>query len=114
MRRLMLDMSQTDLAVVVGVAFQQVQKYERGTNRISASRLQQMSRVLQIPIASFFEGLPSPSRSKGKHDAAYPSYVSNLLATPDGHSLARAFIQIKDRPLRLSIHLVEEIAGPAE
>ena len=67
MRRLMLDISQTDLAAAVGVTFQQVQKYEKGKNRISASRLQQISSVLQVPISFFFEGLPShSSRPKGK------------------------------------------------
>jgi transcriptional regulator with XRE-family HTH domain len=116
MRRLMLDISQTDLAEAIGVAFQQVQKYEKGTNRVSASRLQQMSRVMQVPIAFFFEGLPSnSSQSKEEHDPFHPSYVSNFFATPDGHSPARAFVQIKDRKLRLPIlHLVEEIAGPAK
>ena len=52
MRRLMLGLSQTELATAVGVTFQQVQKYEKGTNRISASRLQQMSKVLNVPIPS--------------------------------------------------------------
>ncbi len=61
MRRLMLDLSQTRLADALGVTFQQVQKYEKGVNRISASRLQQMSQTLQVPIPFFFEGLPSPS-----------------------------------------------------
>ena len=115
MRRLMLNMSQTDLANAVGVTFQQVQKYEKGTNRISASRLQQMSRVLQVPIAFFFEGLPSDSsRSKEKRGEPSASDILNLFATSDGLTLARAFMQIKDRGLRLPIvHLVEELAGPA-
>lgn len=113
MRRLMLGMNQTDLADAVGVTFQQVQKYEKGTNRISASRLQQMSHVMQVPIPFFFEGLPSHSgQSKGKHNASYPSDIFNFLATSDGLSLARSYMQIKDRKLRLPIlHLVEVIAG---
>ena len=116
MRRLMLDMSQTDLADSVGVTFQQVQKYEKGSNRVSASRLQQISEVLQVSIAFFFEGLPShSSRSKGKHVEPSPSDVFNLFATSDGLTLARAFMQIKDRKLRLPIlHLVEEIAGASK
>lgn len=116
MRRLMLNMSQTDLANAVGVTFQQVQKYEKGTNRISASRLQQMSRVLQVPIPFFFEGLPSDSsRPKEKRGEPSASVILNLFATSDGLTLARAFMQIKDRGLRLPIvHLVEELAGAAK
>jgi len=59
MRRLMLDMSQTDVAAALGLTFQQVQKYEKGTNRIGASRLQHLSQVLQVPIPFFFEGAPA-------------------------------------------------------
>ncbi len=116
MRRLMLNMSQTDLANAVGVTFQQVQKYEKGTNRISASRLQQMSGVLQVPIPFFFEGLPSDSgRSKGKRGEPSPSDILGFFATSDGLALARAFMRIEDRGLRLPIvHLVEELAGVAK
>ncbi len=115
MRRLMLDMSQTDLADAIGVTFQQVQKYEKGTNRISASRLQQMAHVMQVPTAFFFEGLPSHSgRPKGKQEASHPSDLFDFIATSDGLALARAFTQIKNRKLRLPIlRLVEQIAGPA-
>ena len=109
----MLGMSQTDLAQAVGVTFQQVQKYEKGTNRVSASRLQQMSHVMEVPIPFFFEGLPSyPTASKTTATASYPSYISEFLATADGISLAKAFMRIKDRNLRLSIvRLVEHLAG---
>ena len=63
MRRLMLDMSQTDVADALGLTFQQVQKYEKGTNRISASRLQHISQILQVPVPFFFEGAPAASGS---------------------------------------------------
>lgn len=111
MRRLMLDMSQTSLAEAVGITFQQVQKYEKGTNRISASRLQQIASVMQVPVAFFFEGLPShPGKARGAND---PSYVSNFLATADGLSLVKFFMQIREPKVRRSIvYLVEEIAGP--
>jgi transcriptional regulator with XRE-family HTH domain len=62
MRRMMLAMSQGNWAMV-GLTFQQVQKYEKGTNRIGASRLQQISHILQVPVAFFFEG--APPRIKG-------------------------------------------------
>jgi transcriptional regulator with XRE-family HTH domain len=116
MRRMMLGKSQTDLADAIGVTFQQVQKYEKGTNRISASRLQQISHVLQVTMPFFFEGLPSHSgRSKGTRDEPSTPNVLKLFTTTDGLNLAKAFTQIKDRKLRLPIlHLVEELAGPAK
>jgi len=61
MRRLMLDMSQTDVADALGLTFQQLQKYENGSNRISASRLQHLSQILQVPVSFFFEGAPAAS-----------------------------------------------------
>jgi transcriptional regulator with XRE-family HTH domain len=115
MRRLMLGMSQTDLANAVTVTFQQIQKYEKGKNRVSASRLQQMSAVLQVPIPFFFEGLPShASQAKRKYEPSL-SDVSQLFTTSEGLTLARAYVQIKDPKLRLPIlRLVEEIAGRAK
>ena len=113
MRRLMLDLSQSGLATAIGVTFQQVQKYEKGANRISASRLHHISNVLQVPIPFFFEGLPRHSAaSERTTDAPFKSYVSDFLATSDGLSLTKAFTQIKDPKLRRSIvRLVEEVAG---
>jgi len=106
----MLELTQTDLANAAGVTFQQVQKYENGRNRVSASRLQQFSSVLQVPIPFFFEGLPNASsESKGSTDL---SYVSNHLATSDGLRLTKAFTRIQDPALRRSIvQLVKGIAG---
>jgi transcriptional regulator with XRE-family HTH domain len=112
MRRLMLSMSQEKLGEALGLTFQQVQKYEKGTNRISASRLQQMSNILQVPIPFFFEGLSRTSAaSKGMSETPSPTYVSDFLATSDGLSLTKAFMQIKDPKLRRRIvNLAEEIA----
>ena len=112
MRRLMLGLSQTKLADALGLTFQQVQKYEKGTNRIGASRLQHISQILQVPAAFFFEGIP---KARGRHhaqtDAPSPQYVSDYLATPDGLHLTKAFMQIPDAKLRRSIvNLVEQIA----
>jgi transcriptional regulator with XRE-family HTH domain len=61
MRRKLLAMSQTQLADALGITYQQLQKNERGTNRIAASRLQQISHILQVPVAFFFEGAPNAS-----------------------------------------------------
>ena len=114
MRRMMLDISQTALGDALGITFQQIQKYEKGTNRISASRLQHISNILQVPIQFFFEGLPRTSgASQGKAQAPSPAYVSDFLATSDGLSLTKAFMQIKDKKLQRSIvQLIEGIAGP--
>jgi transcriptional regulator with XRE-family HTH domain len=115
MRRMMLSMSQEKLGDALGLTFQQVQKYEKGTNRIGASRLQQISHILQVPVAFFFEGapnLPGGGRSDGMSDAPSPAYVSDFLATSDGLSLTKAFMRIKDAKLRRRIvDLVEQIAG---
>jgi len=116
MRRLMLGMSQTTLGDALGLTFQQVQKYERGTNRISASRLKHISEILQVEVPFFFEG--SPHVGGGHHaqiGAPSPQFVSDYLATSDGLHLTKAFVQIPNARLRHSIvDLVEAIAGPEE
>ena len=115
MRRMMLSMSQEKLGAALGLTFQQVQKYEKGTNRIGASRLQQISHILQVPVAFFFEGAPTLQHAEGSSDAPSPSYVSDFLATSDGLALTRAFMEIKEPKLRRRIvDLVEEIAGRGE
>jgi transcriptional regulator with XRE-family HTH domain len=112
MRRKMLSMSQTDLADAVGVTFQQIQKYEKGTNRISASRLLQISHVLQVPISFFFEDPRGPSKERGAQQAHSPDYVSDFLTTTDGLALTKAFMRIRAPELRRSIvRLAQEIAG---
>jgi transcriptional regulator with XRE-family HTH domain len=118
MRRMMLSMSQEKLGDALGLTFQQVQKYEKGTNRIGASRLQQISNVLQVPVAFFFEGAPDLSgggRQAGGKDAPSPAYVADFLATSDGLALTKAFMRINDAKLRRRIvDLVEQIAGADE
>ena len=113
MRRMMIGMSQERLGDALGLTFQQVQKYEKGTNRIGASRLQQIAEILQVPVSYFFEGAPGQtSRSGGMGEAASPTYVSDFLATSDGLALSRAFVQIKNSKLRRKIvDLVESIAS---
>jgi transcriptional regulator with XRE-family HTH domain len=113
MRRLMLDMSQTDVANALGLTFQQVQKYEKGTNRIGASRLQHISQILQVLVPFFFEGAPWDSGQSPpvKAEAPFASYVNDFLATSDGLVLAESFMRFQDPKLRHSIvRLVEEIA----
>lgn len=110
MQRMLLGMSQAKLGDALDLTFQQVQKYEKGTNRIGASRLHHISQILQMPVAFFFEGAPGQLKANGS--APSPAYVSDFLATTDGLALTKAFMQIKDAKLRRSIvDIVKEIAG---
>src|ERR1700740_485893 len=113
MRRMMLAMSQEKLGDALGLTFQQVQKYEKGTNRIGASRLQQISHILQVPAAFFFEGAPNMPGGVdgGRNGAPSPAYVADFLATSDGLALTKSFMRISDVKLRRRIvDLVEQIA----
>ncbi len=114
MRRMMLSMSQEKLGDALELTFQQVQKYEKGTNRIGASRLQQIAHILQVPVAFFFEGAPDlrPDAGGKQIEAPSPAFVSDFLATSEGLALTKAFMRIKEAKLRRRIvDLVEEIAG---
>jgi len=114
MRRMMVGMSQEKLGDALGLTFQQIQKYEKGTNRIGASRLQQISHILQVPVAFFFEGAPNlpGDTTEAINGAPSPAYVSDFLATADGLALTKSFTRIKDAKLRRRIvELVAQIAG---
>ena len=113
MRRIMLGMSQEKLGDALGLTFQQIQKYEKGTNRVGASRIQQIAEVLKVPVSFLFEGGPTSSGSaEGFGEGASPAYVSDFLATSEGLALTRAFTRIADAKLRRSIvDLVEQIAA---
>jgi transcriptional regulator with XRE-family HTH domain len=114
MRRMMLGMSQEKLGDALGLTFQQVQKYEKGTNRIGASRLQHLSQILQVQVSFFFEGAPTGTigpRPEGVGEAPSPAYVSDFLATSDGLALTKAFMRLADSKMRRRIvDLVEQIA----
>src|ERR1700749_2429725 len=114
MRRMMLSMSQEKLGDALGLTFQQVQKYEKGTNRMGTSRLQQIAQILQVPVSFFFECAPhvGGERRGGLSEAPSPAYISDFLATSDGLSLTNAFMRIKNSKMRRRIvDLVEQIAG---
>ena len=113
MRRLMLSMSQEKLGEKLGLTFQQVQKYEKGTNRIGASRLQHIAQILKVPVSFFFEGVSGGKQSEdGSSKAPVADYVSDFLSSSDGLALTKAFTNIKDSKLRRRVvDLVEEIAG---
>ena len=112
MRRIMLGMSQEKLGEALGLTFQQIQKYEKGTNRVGASRLQQISEVLQVPVSFLFDGGPSGiAVSDASAESASPAYIADFLATSEGLALTRAFTRIPDSKLRRSIvDLVVQIA----
>jgi transcriptional regulator with XRE-family HTH domain len=105
---MMLGITQEELGELLGVTHQQVQKYEKGKNRIGASRLQYISQILRVPVPYFFEGAPGAAKA-GMSKA--PSYVTEFLATSDGLALLKAFVRIEDAKWRrLLIHLVEDCA----
>ena len=111
MRRIMLGMSQEALSDALGLTFQQVQKYEKGANRIGASRLWQIAEALGTPVESLYEGLETregPNRAKS--DIVSPSYVSDFITTPEGIALARVWSQISARLRRTIVQLAEQIA----
>ena len=116
MRRMKLGLSQTTLADALGLTFQQVQKYEKGANRIGAGRLQHISQILQVPVEFFFEGAPhGPDEIHAQFGAASPQFVSDYLATSEGLQLTNAFVRIPDAKVRRAIvKLVEQIAGSEE
>lgn len=113
MRRMMIGMSQEKLGEKLGITFQQIQKYEKGTNRVGASRLQQIATSLSVPPSFFFEGAPVPDGTTGNFsEPSSPAYVSDFLATSDGLSLTKAFMKIKDAKVRRRIvDLVESMVA---
>lgn len=112
MQRLLLGMSQEKLGHALGLTFQQVQKYEKGSNRVGASRLQQIASVLQVSPSFFFEGVPTASGKKpSSAPASMPSYISDFLATGEGLRFVKAFSRIKSPALRrLVVDVAEKIA----
>lgn len=117
MRRILLGMSQEKLGEALGLTFQQVQKYEKGTNRIGASRLQQISNTLKVPPAFFFEGAPLGNdgvtgKALGVAEEASSSFVLDFIATTEGLNLNKAFARIRDPKVRKRIiDLVTSLAG---
>jgi transcriptional regulator with XRE-family HTH domain len=113
MRRLMLEMSQEKLADQLELTFQQVQKYEKGANRIGAGRLHQLSHILDVPVSFFFEGAPRPAGlpSRNRRDTPSPNYLIDFLATANGQALVKAFMRIKGTAVRRNIvRFLEAIA----
>ncbi len=111
---MLLGISQEKLGEALGLTFQQIQKYEKGTNRISASRLQNIAKILGVQVSFFFEGAPlgEAGMAAGMAESAGPGYVADFLSTSEGVQLNKAFIRISDAKVRRRIiDLVESLAG---
>ena len=119
LRRTLLGMTQTGLGDALGLTFQQVQKYERGTNRISASRLYDLSRVFDVPIEHFFEDMPadiaasSPAKGRGKAKEP-PGYELDPVTKRETLELVRAYYKIEDADLRKRLREMAKALGAAE
>ena len=114
MRRMLLGMSQEKLGERLGLTFQQIQKYEKGGNRISASRLYQIAQILGVPVQFFFEDLPEKYASldeEGLAEASEQSTIMDFLGSSEGLQLNRHFARISNPRLRRSIiELVRSLA----
>src|SRR5258708_4820360 len=106
-RRMMLGMSQETLGGKIGVTFQQIQKYEHGSNRVGGSRMHQIAGALGIGEAFFFEGLASPDKPGEK----VPDFVGAFMATSDGVALARIWLQLSAGVRRRMVDLAETVAA---
>jgi transcriptional regulator with XRE-family HTH domain len=104
LRRMLLGMSQEKLGERMGLTFQQIQKYEKGTNRIGASRLYQISQILEVPVQFFFDDAPIPAgrpeAAGGFSEPKMESFVYEFISTRDGLELIRAFVSIHDPKVR--------------
>lgn len=114
LRRNMLGMSQENLGEQLGITFQQIQKYEKGTNRVGASRLQAISSILNVPVSFFFEDFSSQEGGAGKGFAedASSNFSLDFVTSPEGLQLNRAFFKIADVKVRRKIiELVKTLAS---
>ncbi len=109
-----MGLSQAELAAAAGITFQQAQKYEKGTNRVGASRLQQFSETLGVPPSYFFEGAPTSGKKQPAPQEGELSEndIVSFLGTREGAALVRAFMAIKQKPIRQNaIAFLETLKG---
>lgn len=114
LRRNMLGMSQEKLGESLGITFQQIQKYEKGTNRVGASRLQAIASVLSVPVSFFFEDAPGHEGTgqQGLAEDSQTAYVVDFMNSAEGLQLNRAFVRIEDAKIRRKIvDLVKTLAS---
>lgn len=105
LRRMLLGMSQERLGESMGLTFQQVQKYEKGVNRIGASRLFQIAKILDVPVQFFFEEAPQfdGSAPSGMAEPESETFILEFLNSREGLELNRAFVKISDPKVRKSV-----------
>jgi transcriptional regulator with XRE-family HTH domain len=113
-RRRLLGLTQQQLAGACGVRFQQIQKYECGANRISASRLWQLSEALEVPVGYFYDGLTSAAKSDGDLGDADTDPGGDNLASKETLDLIKAYYQLGERPRRRLLDLAKSLNGDAE
>ncbi|MBB6261145.1 transcriptional regulator with XRE-family HTH domain [Paenochrobactrum gallinarii] len=116
LRRNMLGFSQEKLGESLGITFQQIQKYEKGTNRVGASRLQAISSILNVPVSFFFEDAPgSETQAAGFAEDNDSTYIVDFMNSNEGVQLTRAFTKITDPKIRRKIiDLVKTLDPEAE
>jgi transcriptional regulator with XRE-family HTH domain len=124
LRRMVIGMSQEKLGEKMGLTFQQIQKYEKGTNRIGASRLFQLSQIMDVPVQFFFEDAPLHVANRhaavaGFHESKTEAFLLDFLNSRDGLELNRAFVKITDPKVRKRVvelvrALSEEVAAEAD
>lgn len=109
-RRRLLGMTQQKLADSVSIRFQQIQKYESGANRISASRLWTLAKALDVPISYFFDGVDEVGASNGSY-GDHPATPVDALENKDTIALIRAFYTMNDEPRRRLLDLAKAMSG---
>ncbi len=120
LRRTMLGMSQVKLGAAIELTFQQVQKYERGTNRISASRLYQLSKVLKVPVSYFFDDMPPEIAQTGRRrpfgfsESETAAYEADTLAKRETLELVRAYYRIKNEKARKRVFALVKTLAKAD
>ncbi len=119
LRRTLFGMTQTDLGDALGLTFQQVQKYERGANRIGAGRLYDLARVLDVPVNFFFEDMPpevaaiSPATKRRGKAKKLTGYEPDLMVKRETLELVRAYYKIEDADVRKGVYQLTKAMGAA-
>ena len=115
LRRILLGMSQSKLGDALGLTFQQIQKYERGANRIASSRIYKLSKILDVPITFFFDEIVQgvAARARGLAEKGQESFEQDRLAKRETLELVRAYYRIKDEKVRKRVFELVKAIGKA-
>lgn len=113
-RRRLLGLTQQQVAEVVGIRFQQVQKYECGANRVSAARLWQLSEALEAPVTYFYDGLDGAARAAPVANDTGPREDGEVLTRKETMDLVKAYYQLGERPRRRLLDLAKSLNGDSD